>query len=465
VKGGTVLRFGSGIGGRFRSVGRRRVVALVAATGAATVLGVAAWTTGCSKEQAARPDDTPTNVVVAFYESPDVWAHGVIEINGERIDREWGSEFTPDRPYTQVRLSADEGNGDPGTPRYLSMKAVYNDTHLYLLLQWNDPAADELRDQFRYLGPTLSEPIVTCSHVGGTTVCDSLYRTGPQDSLQSPSWWEQFGDDDKLALAFEVAPSGTGGESFENVGCQAACHAGAAIPFGALGYGRLDVWYWLAGRTNPVRNIFNLSDNPKDPTQGLPGYLDDWYADQIAGLVADDGWPCYLPNFEPGSHVPAHTYRTKEDHYYKPSNPDQCLNTFLGDCIVNNGVPWAYLWRDFPTVYYPPFGARDTTNQTIQPDARKWVHGDEVPGYWLTYPTDSRADVRGKATFDEDRGVWTLEVARRLRTPDPEHDVTFNPDDGKSYTFTVAVFDASTRRHWGSEPIVLRFGEKAGQAK
>jgi hypothetical protein len=460
VKGGMFVRFRSAFAGRFGSPGPRRAAGLAGAAGIGALLLIAAWGPGCSEQQAMRPDDTPSNMVVAFYESPEVWVHGVIDINGERIDREWGSEFTPDRPYTQVRLSAEDGNGDPGTTRYLSMKAVYNDTHLYLLLQWNDHSADELRDEFRYIGPTLSDPIVTCSQVGGTIVCDSLFRTGPQDSLQRPEWWEQFGDDDKLALAFEIAPSGTGNETFAGVGCQAACHPGAAIPFGALGFGRLDLWYWLAGRTNPVRNIFNLSDDPVDPSQGLPGYLDDWYADQVAGLVADDGWPCYLANFELGSHVPTHVYRSKEDRYFKPSNPDACVNSFLGECIINNGVPAEYLWRDFPTVYYPPLSPRDTLNQTVQPTPRKWAHGDEVPGYWLTYPTDSRADVRGKATFDADRGVWTLEVARRLTTADAEHDVAFNPAAGKSYAFTVAVFDASTRRHWGSEPILLRFGDK-----
>lgn len=415
---------------------------------------------GCSQEEASQPEETPNNVVVALYQSETAFAEnaGRIEIDGERIDREWGSEFTPERPFTQLRLSGEQGYGDPGTPRYVSVKAVYTDTHLYLLLQWSDLDGDVLKDVFQYVGPSLSEPIRTCAEVGGKTVCDSLFRRGPQDSLLTQDWWRQFGEDDKFALAFEVVPSGTDGGTFSEIGCQAACHSGTAIPFGPLGYGRLDLWYWLAGRTNPVRNIFNLQDDPADASQGLPGYLDDWYSDRSAGLVPDEGWPCYVPNFVPGSQIPKYIYRLKDDRFSDPA--DNCVNRFGGECIINNGVPTSYLWRDLPTVFYPTLSPRDTLNETVQPDARTWTTGDIVAGYLLTYPAESRADVRGKGTFNAETGAWTLEVARRLQTSDTEHDVSFYPASGASYPFTVAVFDASAEKHWGSEPAILRFGDK-----
>lgn len=433
--------------------------------GLIALLGLA-FAPGCSEEQASRPEDTPANIVVALYQSPEAFTEttGRIEIDGERIDREWGSEFTPERAFTQLRMSGEQGFGNPGTPRYISMKAVYTDEHLYLLLQWNDQTGSAIKDAFRYIGPTLSEPIVTCTQVGGTTVCDSLFRRGPQDSLLTTAWWEQFGDDDKLALAFEVVhSSGVDGQAFAEAGCQAACHAGSALPFGPLGSGRLDLWYWLAGRTNPVRNIFRMQDTPAEPTQGLPGYLDDWYSDRVAGLLPDEGWPCYLPNHDPGAHIPKYVYRRKDDRFSDP--PGLCENRFGGECIVNNAVPLTYLWRELPTVFYPSMSPRDTLNETTQLPLRKWVTGDIVPGYLLTYPAASRADVRGKATFDEDNGVWTLEVARRLRTADPEHDVAFDPASGASYAFTIAIFDASSREHWGSEPAILRFGEKQSRSR
>ena len=50
---------------------------------------------------------------------------------------------------------------------------------------------------------------------------------------------------------------------------------------------------------------------------------------------------------------------------------------------------------------------------------RKWRNGDIVPGYVLTYPSGSWADVHGKGNWDRPEqasptGVWTLEIGRRL---------------------------------------------------
>ena len=398
---------------------------------------------GCGQEEVSRPADSPTNVIVAYYQTDEAIEEAPIALNGERIDREWGSEFTPDRPFTHVRLSADEGAGNPGSTRYISVKAVYTSRHLYLLLQWVDEDASNLKDIFVYTGPPLNE------------------RLGPQDSLVTPAWWERAGEDDKVALIFEMEPTAGDGLTFADNGCQALCHPGSAPAFGTSDSGRLDVWYWMAGRTNPVRNLFFLSDSdPNDPEHGDPGYLDDWYATPLAGLNADPGWPCYLRNDAAGQGYPEYVYRRRDDDFYDPPNPLSCENRFGADCVANNAVPFIYLWREYPNDYFAAFSAVDTLNQAIFPDAREWYPGDIAPGYMLTYPSDSRAHVRGKALHDEDLVTWTLEIGRRLDTGDPEHDVIFEPEPGREYPFTIAVFDASAGDHWGSEPQVLVFGER-----
>jgi hypothetical protein len=167
-----------------------------------------------------------------------------------------------------------------------------------------------------------------------------------------------------------------------------------------------------------------------------------------------------VANFAQGVRRPQYVYRQKDDPFYRPSNPDACSNRYGGRCIMNNAVPMTYLWRERPTTPVPAFSARDTLNESIQPENRKWAPGDVVPGYILTYPSDSRADIRGKATYDADLGIWTLELARRLVTSDPDHDVVFDPASGAAYAFSVAVFDASTRNHWGTEPVLLQFAAK-----
>jgi hypothetical protein len=424
------------------------------------VVSVGLLWVGCGEEQVSQPEETQTNLVVAYYQSEADFERGLIDLDGERLDIEWGSEFTPERPYTQIRISAAEGAGNPGPPRYVSMKAVYTDEHLYLLLQWVDSAADVLKDVFFYVGPNLSAPLISCAEVGGETVCDSLFRVGAQDSLMLPNWWMQYGEDDKLAIAFEALPAGDSRGSFRESGCQVACHVGGAPEFGAMSHGRLDLWYWLAGRTNPIRDIFNDYDDPDEPTQGIPGYLDDWYVDANFGLVPDPGRVGYWENFEPGGQVPKYVYRRKDDDFFEPADPDQCKNDFNEKCRPNNGVASTYLWRESATGYYPTACATDTLNETTVPDVRKWETYDIAPGYLLTYPSGSRADVRGKGSYDEDAGIWTLEVARRLSTNDPGSDVVFDPESGTLYYFTIAVFDASIGHHWGSEPQILQFGPK-----
>lgn len=415
---------------------------------------------GCSQEVPSAPERSETNVIVAYYQSEESFEQGIIELDGERIDREWGSEFTHDRPFTQIRLSAEKGFGTPGTPCYVSMKAVYTDEDLYLLVQWMDSRPDVLKDVFQYLGPNLSAPIVTCAQVGGQTVCDSIFRRGFQDSLITGAWWTQGGEDDKIAIAFEILPATGNGGCFPEIGCQVACHTGAEPSFGEMSGGRLDLWYWLAGRTNPVRNIFDpYDDDPEDPVQGVPGYLDDCFIDELGGLTPDEGTACYMPNFLSGKGWPNHVYRRINDELFEPSDPDK-RNRFGELAKANNNLAYYYIWRENTRVTVSGFSARDTLNEALIPELRKWQTGDIVAGYALTYPTGSRADVRGKGQYRWEDRTWTLEISRPLVTDTPLQDVIFEPDPEAEYHFTISIFDASEQSHWGSEPQVLVFGPK-----
>jgi len=413
---------------------------------------------GCAEDLPPVPEATPTNVMVAHYQSPDDFELGVIDIDGERLDREWGSEFTPERPFTHVRLSREQGGGDAGPPRYVSMKAVYTDFHIYMLVQWSDALPDVLDDVFVYVGPSLGSPIVTCAEIGGQTVCDSLFREAPQDSLLLRNWWYQGGDDDKLAIVFEMEEASGVNGLFADVGCLAACHNPSGS-FDDLQEGRLDVWYWFAGRTNPIRDLFDLYDDPDDPLQGIPGWLDDMYLDAGAGLIPDEGIAPYEPNFVAGSGLPRFIYRQDDDPHHDSPDPN-CTNDFNEACRSNNGVGMNYIWRNDPEMTVSSLSAEDVFNETIMPDMRMWEPGDIVAGYLLTYPRGSRGDIRGKGNYDEDAGTWTLEIARPLTTEFELQDVNFDPEAGIEYHFAVSVFDAATHDHLGSEPVVLVFGPK-----
>ncbi len=125
---------------------------------------------------------------------------------------------------------------------------------------------------------------------------------GCQPALVAERNWERNPggrfDEDRLAIAFEVDDAGNAAGSFRTLGCKAACHSQETPSFGRLDYGRLDVWQWLASRTNPVRDLFDQTDNPENPLYGLPGYLDDLQADPaLRGYPPTPGRASYLPNF------------------------------------------------------------------------------------------------------------------------------------------------------------------------
>jgi hypothetical protein len=118
----------------------------------------------------------------------------------------------------------------------------------------------------------------------------------------------------------------------------------------------------------------------------------------------------------------------------------------------------AFLWGPCISASWT-FGVCDTMNEapTDQTQPRKWRRGDIVAGYILKAPVGSRADVRAKGLWDDEERVWTLELARALKTADEAKDVQFDLAKGLEYRFALMIADNSQSVHRGSEPLVLRF--------
>jgi hypothetical protein len=100
----------------------------------------------CQKDddKLLRPGDAASNVVVATYIAPDDFTGNEVKMDGEAKDREWGGPLDANRPYTEIRLTGENGAGDPGEPIYVSVKAVYTDTDLFMLYQWADRTKNEV---------------------------------------------------------------------------------------------------------------------------------------------------------------------------------------------------------------------------------------------------------------------------------------------------------------------------------
>jgi hypothetical protein len=391
-----------------------------------------------------------SSILHAVYRSDADFEDNPIVLDGQAIDTEWGGVGTG-AAYINVRVSSDQGSGVVKPPAYVAMKAVYTDRDLFLLIRWVDTNPDESKDAMFYRGETIDS-------LGG----------GCQAALVDPvNWIRNPGgayDEDRISVAFEADSAGNSIGPFSQYGCMTACHLTEQPAFGRVGYGRLDIWQWLASRTNPIRDTYDRRESAGNPLHGIPGYLDDLYSDMTGGLQADPGEPGFRPNFAEGSDMPIWVYREDDDPFASPQNPNTCFSEFgENPCRKNNGVALNFIWREHPEVPVPPISECDSTNFAPLPlgtEPRLWQQGDQVPGWILTYPHGSRGDVHGKAQYDS--GVWTLELGRRLDSGDRIHDVIFQPSSGRKYVFALAVMDNSEAEHLGSEPQTLTFDPKEG---
>ena len=370
-----------------------------------------------------KPGDVEVDVMRAVYIPDSIFLENPIELNGEALEREWGGPLDSDLPFHQIRVSAEEGSGDAGVPAYVSAKCLYTDSDIYFLLRWTDPVPNEASTPLVYVGPNY----------------DSRDDCAPYLNAES-SWirTEEL-EEDRLVIQFDM-PDVEGASS-----------------------GRRDVWQWLAARTNVVRNLYDLEENPYFPIRGYPAYMEDAIYDPGFGLFFDPGSPTWRRNYATGSAVPTFVYRQKDDPFFEPLDGDLCRNGFGGPCLANNGLSFYYLWREDLTATTEHFESCDSLNyfpNNLVDDSRDgeprfWKTFDAVSSYWYTYPEGSRADVRAKAVWKE--GVWTLEGARSLRTADLANDLAFPSQTGGEAGFTIQVYDGSTSVYRGSSRQVVRF--------
>lgn len=434
----------------------RRFAALSAGVGLGCALTAGLFGAGCQDTDLLKPGSIETNVLTAHYIPNASFDNNPIELNGEVKEAEWGGPLDRDITFHQIRMSRDDGAGDPGEPIFVAMKAIYTDSDLYFLVQWIDGEANEMKDATYYYGPDLFPDTL------------GLYTGRCPDFLVSDQTWSRIPpggtrpeDEDRMTLCFEIEPTSDEKGTFREQGCQVACHVGQNPAWGAPAAGRLDVWMWLSTRTNLLRDLYDRRENANAPLRGTPAYLDDFVSDPVAGLTADPGTAGWRQNWEDGHTYPSRVYRPGDDPL--GTGQPNCRNDFGEECRANNRLPVFYPFQESADRFVFPFGACDTVNLAVLPagrEPRKWVRGDAVAGYWFTYPSGSRADVHGKAQFAEPTSRWTLELGRRLRTGDDVNDVTFSGQPGDEVYFTVAVANNSGTVHWGSGPQRLRFGAK-----
>jgi len=383
------------------------------------------------------PGEVAIGRMTAVFVPDSVLTENPIDLNGEVLEREWGGSRDTELPFVQIRMSKEDGQGNPGEVKYISAKCIYSTTDIYFLFRWTDDEASIMKDALYYVGPI-------------NDGCADLIVDPANWSFENPLDPRALPDEeDRLDILFEV-PEGSGP------------------------VGKEDAWQWQSTKTNPVRDMYDrLVDSASFPARGTPGYLEDGVLDPDFGFFFDPGTPTWRQNWTGDSPLPNFVYRSEDDPFVDHPNPTNCFNDFGEECRFNNGIDFYYIWRDDLRLPVDEFFFCDSLNQSVLPqgnEPRPWLFGDAISGYWYTYGSGSRSDVRGKGVFDD--GIWTLEIGRKMFTEDLANDVNFrrvvredNVDVDvyvEELSYKLRLYDNSTDEYWGSGPQTLLLGPREG---
>lgn len=313
------------------------------------------------------------------------------------FDAVWGTVIG-----TSLRVT-----GGFGDAEFVSVKAAYDDTYLYMLLVWDDDKASVRRQ------PWIKRPDGTWGTVPAKSTLPAdgmswLTYMAAHPNEEDPS---AFAYEDKLGIIWNTYGASTVA-GFNQAGCAVLCHdpsqgnqPGATYnittpELGSKKYANVageiaDMWHWKL-----VRN------------------------DQHA--KADDQ---YVRFWQPG---PANS-----GNGGRASDPGAAG---YGDNPAINGRPQ---YRG-PTAAVPPYYIFDNQKVALtDAELDALPVGTEIANMITSGPTGARADIDAKGLHNF--GRWVIEIRRRLVTGDP-FDVQFD-DMARDYAFGVAIFDNAQIEH------------------
>jgi hypothetical protein len=245
------------------------------------------------------------------------------------------------------------GEGSQGSVE-VTLRALRTETHLYLLVRWPDRTES--------LGRFLE------------------HRAG--------AWRPGRGREDRLNIAWEIGGSVPG---FARTGCQGLCHKTAGVMKTGGPGETIDLWYWMAQRTNPL------------------GVADDWVLGHEVAPVegATSG--------------------------RRPDAP--------------TGGPWEANWNEaagrpglaFPARVKPGPVLLKRDAVPLSPAAR-FRPGDRLPREVLVPPSGPRAGIEARGRWEG--GAWTVELRRALSTRDAD-DVQFSGPG--PWLLAVSIHDDAER--------------------
>lgn len=350
----------------------------------------------------------------------------------------------------------------------VTMKAVYDETKLYVYLQWTDSDQD----------PKLA---------------NSMFN-GPVDPLKSdsPLGWTSQGNSDRVALAFDLGGASSAAGTFVQKGCAASCHNNKMKPEA----GKVDIWSWSLAVSDPL------------------GYACDMVADATSGLTNDGGQAMFVRNkiaVANNRSAPGYEWDGTVQTVTRPDGKTTALDPayylynkvpFTGDAVAgldlyDNAVQCAYCHgkggvgygtggygpafanfeygRKFSREEFRNYAGNDkhdgatqfnSIDAGLQNDLVAYIKGlGGVPGYYLTKPSGSNADIWSVSNVSRARisitphTVYQVLLIRNLTTNNGD-DIQFTSPAGKSFPFGIALMDSDGKNHIGSLKEELKFKPK-----
>jgi hypothetical protein len=319
-----------------------------------------------------------------------VWADTAPDIDGDLSDGAWAGAS----PLT-VSLSG----GD--NPTDVTLRALYNESHIFIQKQWDDPTFSIARG--------------------------------------SSWWWDETGDggngtwehpsghsEDRANLQWNIDAIG-----FESSGCMVKCHIDS-YSYLENEDDTTDMWHMKAARSLPAMGASQVGTpvlSDYEATSGefhLDGYTDDKHVtyDENEGAEGDGG-----RHGDEGSSTYSHNRNaTKATPKYIETDPADWIDAMvLHQTEIDDGETITADPED------PAFNATNVADAWANYEALDAV----VPERVLSPPTGSRGDIHEAAIWKD--GVWTVELERLLET-DNDDDVQFDDLD-ETYHFGVSAMD------------------------
>lgn len=304
-----------------------------------------------------------------------------------------------------------------------TVRALYDDTYIYILVEWYDNNEDLNRDTW-YFDPVASlwkqeknKPLFNSS---GVKIREAFYE-------------------DKLAMLFNVDNSVP---EWNNQTCFASCHTNLSE---ADGYARhftnniaekIEMWHWKSVRTN------------------FFGHLDDQYQTntQPNGRKNDDG-----TNPSPNNSQTLTTTDTNISvNVPKYFIPGREYYSWITIDEINAGTAKLITGVDSTGKLIYDGGVIDPVSEVrFQRDgATTGAFG--MPSVFVQIPEGSRGDVLSKGVYTG--SGWILEIKRKLNTGDSnKQDVDFSSLE--DFPFGMAIFDNAAIAH-GIKPNLKLIFEK-----